>query len=254
MSNPLISEKALTTNPEARRLHETGLKAELMGDYNEAHESFEAAQQIIAGLPQTIDTAVQSARIGRDAGFTYVRAAIANNDSSILELAQGAIKTSLEATAPLASGAAFIGNAQPEANSRIFHREFLAEHGATVSLLGRIATVREVMLGVDTRGNSEAAREARNGEQQPYSLAHDLLVMGNNGYYRVSNAMVAARQERINGRLPQVARWLGRAASGLAWTALRDPSNLKSAVRTSGNRARHLRSYRAAVNSVTTYP
>jgi len=61
----------------------------------------------------------------------------------------------------------FIGTqlAQPHETPTKAHREFLAEHGATVSLLGRIATVKEVPQNVNTRGDSEAARNARNVEQ-----------------------------------------------------------------------------------------
>jgi hypothetical protein len=251
MSSPLISAKALSTNPEAQQLHEAGLEAELGGYYTQAHEQFDAARQVLAELPQTLDSIVQSARITRDSGFTYVRTAIYENKPFVLERARITIKRSVERTAPLISETEQI---QPNSISKDAKREFLAEHGATVSLLGRIATVKEVMLGNDTRDDSEAARYARDVEQEPYGLAHDILRHGNNGYYRVSNAMVGARQERINGRLPQMSVWLGRAATGLAWTALYDSSNLKAAVRTIGNRTRHLRSYRAAIASVTAQP
>lgn len=256
MSSPLVGNKVLTVNPEAQQLHDIGLRAELSGSYDQAHESFDAAQQLLAGLPQTLDTVVQSARITRDDGFTYVRTAIAESNPSILDQAQATISRSVEATAPLVSGTVFLGTEASATSDtpKKARREFLAEHGATVSLLGRIATVKEVMLGVDTRGDTETARQARNIEQQPYGLAHDILRRGNNGYYRVSNAMVGARQERLNGRLPNMAVWLGRAATGLAWTAFRDPTNLKAAVRTVGSRVRHLRSYQAAVESVTAKP
>ena len=254
MSSPLIGAKVLIPNSEAQQFHESGLRAELAGNYGQAHESFDTAHAVLSGVPQTLDTVVQAARITRDAGFTYVREAISEHSPSILDQAHRIIQSSVESTAPLVSGVAFIGTSQPEANPQKAQKEFLAEHGATVSLLGRIATVKEVIVGIDTRGNSKEAQNARNVEQQPYSLAHDILRRGNNGYYRVSNAMVGARQERLNGRLPQMVRWLGRATTGLAWTALRDPSNLKPAVRTIGNRSRHLRSYQAAINSVTTHP
>ncbi len=255
MSSPLIGAKVLITNSEAQQFHESGLRAELAGNYEQAHESFDVAHVVLNGVPQTLDTVVQAARITRDDGFTYVREAISEHSSSILDQAHRIIQNSVESTAPLVSGVAFISTSRPEANPQKAQKEFLAEHGATVSLLGRIATVKEVIVGIDTRGNSKEAQNARrNVEQQLYSLAHDILRRGNNGYYRVSNAMVGARQERLNGRLPQTVRWLGRATTGLAWTALRDPSNLKAAVRTIGNRARHLRSYQAAVNSVTTHP
>jgi len=256
MSSPLIGNKILTVNPEAQTFHEAGLRSELNGNYAQAHASFDTAQLILAGLPQSLDVVVQSARITRDDGFTHVRNALTESNPSMLDQAQATISHSVETTAPLVSGTLFL---HTEASSSITtpknaRREFLAEHGATVSLLGRIATVKEVMLGIDTRGDTETARHARNIEQQPYGLAHDILRKGNNGYYRVSNAMLGARQERLNGRLPDMVVWLGRATTGLAWTALRDPSNLKNSVRTFGSRISHLRSYQAAVKSVTTKP
>jgi hypothetical protein len=257
MASPLIGPKALTVNPEAQQLHETGLIAELSGDYARAHESFDAARQVIISSPETtVDGIVQLARINRDDGFTYLRTATAEANPSILDQARQAIERSVEATAPLVSGTAFIGNSlpQPQETPKKVRREILAEHGVTVSLLGRLVTVKEVMLGVDTRGDSEVARLARDVEQQPYGLAHDILRLGNNGYYRVINAMVGARQERLNGRFLHTVVWLGRAANGLVWTAIRDPQNLKAAVYTTGNRIRHLRSYKAAVTSALNKP
>lgn len=256
MSSPLVGNRALTVDPDAQRLHTAGLEAELHGGYGEAHESFGAAQQILANLPRTLDTVVQSAHITRDDGFTYVRAAIAESDFSILDQAQHTVGRSLEATAPFVSGTAFLDAGIGVASDRPkkARREILAQHGATLSLLGRVATVREVMLGTDARRDDETAHRAGGTEQQPYGLAHDILRRGNNGYYRVSNAMLGARQERLNGNLSHMTVWLGRAATGLAWTAVRNPSNLKAAVRTAGSRARHLRSYRAAVNSVMASP
>lgn len=252
----LISGKVLTVHPEANVLHEKGLDAELNGEYISAHTSFAEASQLLAGLPATVDSVVQAARITRDDGFTDVRAAIAGNGLDLLRQAQLTITRSAESTGPLVSGVEILGTEQlqPHATPKAARREVFAEHGATISLLGRVATVRQVMFGVDTRGESETARHARNIEQQPYGQAHDLLRLGNNGYYRVSNAMVAARQERLNGRLRHAGVWLGRAAVGLAWTALRDRDNFEAAVRTFGGRLRHLRSYRAAAASVLRKP
>ena len=251
MSSPLIGAKVLVTNPEAQRLHEAGLQAELNGDYAQAHDAFNDAQQILAGVSPTLDTIVQSAHINRDNGFTYVRAAIADSNPTIFDQALATISHSVEATAPLVSN---IDLLQSHVSPKKTRTELLAEHGATVSLLGRAATVKEVMLGIDTRGDDEAAHNARDVYQQPYSQAHDILRSGNNGYYLVSNAMVAARQELLNSRLLQMSVWLGRAATGVVWTALQDPTNLRAAVRTVGSRVRHLRSYQAAIASVTTNP
>ena len=253
----LIGARALVENPEAMLLHTEGLDAEMNGDFASVHESFTVAQAILATLPETMDTITQSARIVRDNGFTYVREAIHKSDTSLLRAASLCINDSIEATAPIVSGTIF---AWPEAPSSVTNtakrgrREVITEHGATVSLLGRLSTVKSVMLGIDTRTDEPSAVQARSIDQQGYALAHDLLRRGNNGYYRVSNAMMGARQERLNGRLPHAFVWLGRAASGVAWTAVRDPRNFKSTILTVGNRLRDIRSYKAAHDSVLVRP
>lgn len=252
--NPLIGGKVLTVHPEANQLHEAGLRAELRGNYAEAHASLGAASQILADMPATVDTVVQSARITRDDGFTDVRVAIAENDPELLHQARRSLMRSVETTAPLVGGTQFLGTEQAQGTPKRARREVFAEHGATLSLLGRVATVEQVMIGADTRSGGDAATVARTIGQQPYGLAHDLLRIGNNGYYRVSNAMVAARQERLNGRSLHAARWLGRAAAGLAWTAARDRGNFKAAARTAAGRLRHLRSYATAAASVQAKP
>jgi len=252
MSRPLVASKSLNVNPEAQQLHEAGLKAELSGSYPEAHDFFDRAQQILENSPKTLEIVVQSGRIERDDGFTYLRSAIGESNTALLDRSQSIVGRAAENIGWLATNAT-TGN-EENSVSQTARKEVLAEYGATLSLLGRIATVKEVMLGLDNRKESEAATHTRNEGQQAYNLAHNILRTGNNGYYRVSNAMVAARQERLNGRAPKVAMWLGRAVTSIAWTAFQDPSNLKASVMTVGSRIRHLRSYPAAVKSVIEKP
>lgn len=247
MSSPLIGAKVFEINSEAQQLHEYGLRTELSGGYTQAHESFAAAQQVLAGLPESVDVSVQWGRILRDDGFTYVRSAIQTPDIADLDKADEVIEE--------ASGKTFLqilkaGNTSPSPEpplrlNRLQWRELLAEHGATISLLGRIATVKEVLFG---------QRDENNPQETTYETAHHFLKQGNNGYYRVSNTMVAARQERINGNMPKVVGWLGRAATGLAWTAAFDRENVKPAVRTFGSRLLQLRNHLKTVHSVAGKP
>lgn len=234
-------------NPEAQQLHEIGLRAELSGDYSQAHESFDAAQHVLEELPESVDTQIQTARILRDKGFTLVRSSIQVPDIVELDKADDVIEE--------ASGKTFLqilkaGNTSPGPEpplrlNRLQWRELLAEHGATISLLGRIATVKEVTFG---------QRDDNNPPETTYETAHDFLKKGNNGYYRVSNTMVAARQERIKGNMPNMFKWLGRAGVSLAWTAAFDRENVKPAIRTFGSRLLHLRSHLKAVHSVAGKP
>ncbi len=252
----------LARNPEAQRLHDEGLQAELSGNFALAHSSFYEALNLLDDDPATFDVAVQTARVMRDNGFTYVRASIAANDPEKLDQARTTLERSGDLTEELVGGVRVLDFelAPPHGTPKQARHEARAEHGATIGLLGRLATVREVMLGIDTRVNivdeakAKLAKELRLGEQQHYGNAHDHLVMGNNGYYRVSNAMSAARQERLNGRLPQMAVWLGRATRSLAWTAVHDRSHLAGAVKTYVGRMPYLRSYEAARQSVLVKP
>lgn len=247
MASPLIGSKVLVESPGARQLHQTGLEFEKDGEHDNAHESFAAAVDILTGLPETLDTNVQWARILRDDGFTYVRSAIKNEDEIDLYRARNVLsdacrKTFLEI---LKAGNTSPGPEIPLLVSKEQKRELNAEHGVTLSLIGRLATVKEIMTGKKDKDDPPA---------RTYGVAHNFLTDGNNGYYRVSNALVAARQERINQNTSGMAVWESQVAIGLAWTALRDPGNLIRSIETIGNRELDLRSYSAAKKSVITKP
>lgn len=246
MSNPVIGTETFYVHPDAHEVHDAGLSAGLRGDFTEAHEGFAAAQKIMEAEPQTLATKLQVARIGRDAGFTCVREAIATNDIALIERSNVTIH---HYNAPFVE-ASVRKQGELSATAR---REALAEQGATINLLGRTATVTQVMMqnmDAPTAKIRRAAKDAR----ESYEKAHELLVGGNNGYYRVSNAMTAARHERLNGQALKAAAWVGRAATGLAWTIANDRRNIGAAVRTAGSRARHLVTRGAATRSVKTAP
>lgn len=232
---------------EAQQKHEAGLQAELSGNYQEAHEAFATAQRYLAELPPTIDVDVQSARIDRDNGFTYVRSAIKRNDQEDLDEADDVLDAAGGKTLlwTLKAGNSSPG---PEASVRLSFtqwRELFAEHGATISLMARVATVREIMTG---------KKDEYNPPSETYKTAGRHLVLGSNGYYLVSNALVAARHERINGNLSGTTSWLGMAATGVVLTAALDIRNLRRASETFVSRTRHLRSRSIAAQSVTEKP
>jgi hypothetical protein len=236
----------LERSQQAEELHQLGLRQAQEGQFAAAQEAFAQARQALAFFKgETFARFVQSSRIARDIGFTHVRAAAAEGDHALLDLAWAGLRESVENTAAMVGGTMFLDTPSiPGKATRRVRREVYAEHGATLSLLGRFATVRAIMLGED----------AEEASADRYEMAHAILRKGSNGYYRVSNAMVAARQERLSGSLPRTARWLGRAGIGLLWTAVRDPDTMGAAIRTAGSRLLHLRSQQAATESVLRKP
>lgn len=246
----------LQINSKAELLHQSALSNVMVGNYVEAQEDFARALNVFEDLPIMLDTRVQFARIARDCGFTFLRAALDQSDTVLLDKSQAILEKSLSSTAPVISGTFLNSEADdvvPIPSKNLRH-ELWAEHGATLGLLGRFATAKAVALGIDTSTKREIAIKYKTIDQVSYGLAHDMLRIGNNGYYRVSNAMTAARQEVINRRIPNALFWLGRAAVGLVWITAHDRRNINPSVRTILHRLPHLRSRTSAIRSVITSP
>lgn len=266
MSLERIEGQLLWENTDARELHEAGMAAQGRGDLAEAHSALTAAIRIVASeVEPSGDSVIQVARITRDQGFTYVREAIAERHSAYLEEARQTLLLATNLTEPLVAGKSdqlyfmptesSLGEADEPVKKKL-RGEIYAEHGSTLALLGRTATVRAVMLDIDSRGDGVVAREERKEKQKWYGrdFAHGYLKNGNNGYYLVSNAMNGARQEIINGQRMRAGKWVVRAAASLAWTTQYDRRNWLAARNTFLNRLPYLRSYDAAKASVLVKP
>lgn len=262
MKNPVIGDQFLVEDAEARHHHEAGLSAALgrQPDFSGALGHFKEAQFILEAAEPTIDSGVQLARVWRDMGFTIARKALDLGASSMLEASRAALQKSAgitEVAAGQSDSSLSYDPAHDEpggASRKQLRREVFAEHGATLGLMGRVVTIEEVMLGMDTRGDDEDAVRARREDQAFYGAAHDFLRIGSNGYYLVSNAMAGARQEILNGQRKQALAWLSRAGQGLAWTAVHDERNMKQAFETAAGRFPHLRTYDVAWASVLVKP
>lgn len=216
----------------AQALHQHGLDLEVDGgDFAAAHTAFAAAEQRLESLESTDDVRLQTARITRDDGFTYVREALASaggegasQQDSLFEKAESRLIGSMLIAAVLTKKRA------PESRRE---RELFSEYGATIGVLGRMVVAQQVSSGdlPLKRGNREALAAIRN--KQSYfgrDGAHGYLKQGSNMYYLVSNAMHGARAERLNGKPAHIAPWLGRAAVGL----LRAEGKVKTAVKVTG--------------------
>lgn len=232
---------AFNQNQQAQLNHAQGIESEITGDYDQADSFFDQAIRLIEFSTSNIDSQLQLAKIYRDQGFNHVRRSMADSDLSELQVGKKIIEQSGAKT--------FIHifeiNTRKLGLNNHQQRELLAEHGATIGLLARIATLETVIF--------EQADEL-NRPEKIYQTAHRFLKLGNNGYYRTSNTLAAARQERINGHYPATLKWLGRTASSLTYTALFDPKNLIPSVKTSANRLGDLISQNKAVNSLSSKP
>lgn len=238
MRDPVIESSLLAINDETSKLHNHGLKASLRGDFTSAQNAFADAREALVSTKPTIDMQVQLSRIVRDEGYTFARKAVSEGDISLLETAESRVVESLSLmNAGNLNKLEFLDPGDPEQKAR----EINAEQAATLSALGRVATARTALNGSLV-------------ETDAYLESHKYAVLGSNGYYRVSNSVNAARHERIYGQPVKVARWLGRAASGLMWTAVKDRKNLRRAVLTTGDRVLHLQSKKSAIRSVLNRP
>ncbi len=257
MAGALIETGGLYLNQEVRVLHADGLENELAGRFDQAQESFRAAQEALTEDAPTTDRDVQEARIIRDSGFTDVRAAITTSDVALLEQARTTILDSLALTEGVidAPQLSLVHSPKGYREYNAAWRAIYAEHGATQNLLGRIGTVSSVMREVDMRRGVESAeRIGLDRTSQFYEDAHFYHSRGSNGYYRVANAMTAARNERLRGNLGLTGLWIARAALGVGWTLAHDPKHFFATARTGSKRLGSLRSPDSAASSVLVRP
>lgn len=246
MGSATIATEALCVDRGAEFLYDQGRAATQDGNAAGANKDFRAALQHLEYSPVTFDAEVQAARIGRNMGFAWVRTAIESNDTRLLHRGGEQIlhcATSLKKE---------LGQ-ERDALTTAARKEAIAEYGAAISFLGRTATATQIMRQ-DTGATSARIREAAKWGSKAYEQAHELLKEGSNGYHRVSNAMAAARHERVNGRVMKAAAWTGRAAVGLAWTATHDRKNLINTLRATSNRTRQLLTRSIATRSIKTKP
>jgi hypothetical protein len=231
MKKLVIEPSAFKVNLDASRSHNQGLIASVEGQYVDAEEAFSASLAILDSGPKSNDSMLQKSRVMRDKAFNIVREAVAVGDARRLYKAQDELDDSLLLTD--------ISDEAYQVESAF--REVLSERAATIGMMGRVATAQMVLTGELTG-------------VEKYYQAHDYNVNGANGYYRVSNAVNAARHERIADNKLKVARWMGKAIIGMAWTAVHDPKRLRQATLTSIDRTLSIRTVRSARASVLKRP
>jgi hypothetical protein len=246
------SPKYLVRNSGAADFEQAGLNASLAGDQTTAHQAYAEALEHIP-RDDTADRAAQRGSVLRNDGFAYTRAAVEtdNPETAVanFDRANHRLYKALGETAMFVSGERLPNYKQegPHATWKQQRRELFSEHAATLGLLARTATAEEVVLQGTDMTEQERAK---------YGHAHDFARLGTNGYFRVSNAMNGARNERIQGssRIPHTAVWLARAAFGIVWSIKNDRGNLESAAKTFVRRLPDVSTPTAARQSVLTHP
>ena len=220
-------------NPEARELHTLGIElATGRSDFNAAHRVYGRALDVLQasvsqspGQQEALASMLQESRIIRDDSFVYVRQAIASSEPELLTTACDGLLKAQDITHSII--------AEEESVLAEPNMKFLAsEHGATLALLGRTATVLTVMTG-----NEQPFDRTAN---DLYVYAAKYLLEGSNRYYDTSNSINAARSARYNGEFERTLNWLGAASWSILWSRHSDEENFQASLDTFKSRVLHL--------------
>lgn len=242
MSGLYIEQFAV--NPEAERLHQEGVAiASHSTDFEAAQSKFEQASNLLD--PDSTDPSVtlQKTRIKRDDFFTLARIGI--RDAKLGNILGAYHASIINAEVPMGR-IAWITQDQysPEA-----WKYFQAEKGASIGLVGRLATLSYV-FGLP----EDEAEGVRTNGIRHYNQAKNVLNEGSNRYYAASNAANAARHERIMGSKLHTFMWLGIGAANALEALKSDRPNAAQAFKTVAQRASSVRSIQATRDSVLAKP
>lgn len=237
--------EGFTVNNEADTLHQQGVAlASRAGDLEAANDSFEEAIDVLGYDPkETKDVSVimQGARINRDRAFTEVRFGLRDDTPDRIAVAYHSLRYGTDNTLGKISFAAEY-QYSPEAWSYLQN-----ELGASIGLLGRVATLAFVVGRIENADTEVPEKAIRHYEQADRTI-------DSNMYYATSNAVNAARHERIFGRKLEAAKWMGRALRYTIEAAKNDRSNLVGSARTIATRAFALSSVKSSRKSVLKKP
>lgn len=227
-------------NEAARSLHQQGLDTAKQ-DPEAAREIYEnAIQRLRTPLHNKLidwpSTIFQWSRIRRDIAFTFVREAIDKTEPGLLEPAYEEARQSHITTSNL------LDKGRQEYSPEAW-RMLLAEHGATEGVRGRIVTVAGVM-GYSRLPNTF----------DYYTSAHGYLFNGSNPYYLGSNAINAARHERIDGHEAKTGLWVCRSVAAVVRARRTSERMYEDTKNTVGVRLGSLASKSAARQSVLERP
>lgn len=236
----------LAKNAEAARLHTIGLDAENQGNYAEGTRNLGAAMLILSQLPSGVAVGIQSGHVERDLAMTKLRQGLeatrhGEAPNAHFDEAKRLINESVARTG---TSDIWMNPEWSASRAKADHAEICAAHGATLGVAVRIeAALRAAGYSLDT---SDLGPD--------HDLAAQYLMYGHNAYYSTSNKAAAARYERSVGHRMRAAVWAGRLIITTVSSVRSDPVNRAAAIRTAVGRLPHLRSQRAAQQSILTKP
>jgi hypothetical protein len=239
---------AFREHPEVRQHHTDGLTLAVTAtapqEFDAARNKFGHALTVLMMTDHDLlpaDVIMQNSRIRRDMGFTWAREALVAGDPSLLwkqafPLLDKADIALGELLAQQRSGRLCGG--------KEVYQLLEAEIGATKGVIGRVAVLGAIletgMPKLDPSGY--------------FKRAHVHLKHGSNKYYQTSNAMHAARYERMRGQPVRTALWVGKALSSVIRAVATDRNNAKAAVRTFVGRLPHLKDQYSAAKAIRAKP
>ena len=233
----------------AQEKHQAGIElATKVHDYEAAHDAYREGLERLDEAPPVALTAaefaVQRARIVRDDAFVYARQAIAEGATAaqpdrLALAASGTIRT-LNMTKLLIESNMFDDEATRG------YAQLRSEHNATVSHLGRIGAIGQVL--------AIPPYNIRLRRPETYFSDANTWYLYGNFYYLASNAINAARYERLCGNLGLMFGWLRTAGGAAADAVIHDRENARRAFESVAIRLPALRSQNAASQSILARP
>lgn len=197
---------------------------------------FEQALSTLDNDPPSIDKEVQAARIWRDYGFSLAREFVVGRVDAAPH-AHNLLVTSLRKTITLLDD----GAQSPERRAELY-----VERGTTESMIGRLVVAVQVANGDITTRNKVGAGAVQDQKWFGPERTHRHFLRGNNGLARTTNAMYAARTERMNGRVLHVVPWIGRAIASVGFSLSQDHKSIVPSVKLMAHIGWRLRSREAA--------
>lgn len=221
----------------ADRLHRQGKIAESNDAPEIARVIYGGALALLGNQVEDDAVATQRADILRAYALTYIHEARSINipplRATLLENASQRLVQALDSIDPVVEDDLRSRlNPDLEVAAPLSNEDRAHVYAVRGAALGVLACARTFAMVSHEALNPDAAGAAA----ALYREAHNDLRQGDNGLYRVKNAIAAARHQALFGNSLGRAIWLGRATHGILWTRRNDPSHYQVARQAFGHR------------------
>jgi hypothetical protein len=214
----------LQPDPSLERLHQDGVAC--------LKENPLYSEAVLQGIKENIDShyvdrkaaaTLHAARITRDIANATLRRAVHHYHTDVLQ-SEELLGQSSDAF-DLSAASLKVVAEESQAFSESAQSYVFSEYGATISFQGRQNVAEKVLF--DRPGTANAA-------MGHFSHAAATLHSGDNGYYKVGNALHAARFEAWRENKKELTEWMHQGNMALRHTIIHDPCNARRAALTYG--------------------